>query len=266
MRNVRRKDEPLLEEAPSEDPQVTQLRGLQRPISLAAVMLCGIFGFAMVYFLYFASPILLPIAVAVLLSFLLDPLVRGLTHWGLPRPASAILLLLMVAMTIFGGGYLLIGPASDFAAQLPQGVDRLEGKLRGLSQVADRVQRVTSRVHDAVTPASRQSDADEEADSQAPTAVIARGPTLFEAAMGYGQSFGAGTVLAGALLLLLLILDEVFLNKLVRILPTFSDKKLAVQLMREIESDVSRYLSTITVINIALGIATGIAVGSHWRP
>jgi predicted PurR-regulated permease PerM len=44
-------------------------------------------------------------------------------------------------------------------------------------------------------------------------------------------------------------------------MPTLEDKKRAVSIAKEIESHISRYLLTITLINIGLGIAVGTAVG-----
>ncbi len=62
------------------------------------------------------------------------------------------------------------------------------------------------------------------------------------------------------LLYFLLAYDEVFLTKLVKMMPRLEDKKRAVSIAHEIESHVSRYLLTVTLINIGLGIAVGTAV------
>jgi predicted PurR-regulated permease PerM len=63
------------------------------------------------------------------------------------------------------------------------------------------------------------------------------------------------------LLYFLLVYDQVFIAKLVKLLPTLSDKKTAVGIAQDIESQVSRYLFTITAINTCLGLAVGTAVG-----
>ncbi len=59
------------------------------------------------------------------------------------------------------------------------------------------------------------------------------------------------------LLFFLLASGDLFLRKLVNILPNFHDKKLAVEISREIENNISRYLVTITLINICFGAAVG---------
>jgi predicted PurR-regulated permease PerM len=48
---------------------------------------------------------------------------------------------------------------------------------------------------------------------------------------------------------------------LIKLLPTLSDKKRAVSIAQEIESQVSRYLFTVTIINCCLGLAVGTTVG-----
>src|SRR6185503_21098748 len=59
----------------------------------------------------------------------------------------------------------------------------------------------------------------------------------------------------------LLAYDGIFLAKLIKLMPTLSDKKRAVSIAHEIEGQVSRYLFTITVINCCLGLAVGTTVG-----
>jgi predicted PurR-regulated permease PerM len=71
----------------------------------------------------------------------------------------------------------------------------------------------------------------------------------------------ASTVLLLILLYFLLAYDGVFLMKLIKLLPTLSDKKRAVSIANDIEAHVSRYLATVTIINICLGIAVGTIVG-----
>jgi predicted PurR-regulated permease PerM len=63
------------------------------------------------------------------------------------------------------------------------------------------------------------------------------------------------------LLYFLLAFDGVFLGKVIKLLPTLADKKRAVSIATEIEGQVSRYLFTVTLINLGLGLAVGTAVG-----
>ena len=68
-----------------------------------------------------------------------------------------------------------------------------------------------------------------------------------------------GTLLAGigetlVLLYLLLASGDLFLQKLVRVMPTLRDKKSAVEISHEIQQNISNYLFSVSLINIGLGI------------
>jgi predicted PurR-regulated permease PerM len=62
------------------------------------------------------------------------------------------------------------------------------------------------------------------------------------------------------LLFFLLASGDVFLRKLVTVLPRFEDKKAAVEISRQIEHDISTYLLAITVVNAVFGLAVATAM------
>src|SRR6185369_8511162 len=75
------------------------------------------------------------------------------------------------------------------------------------------------------------------------------------------------TLLAGlgeslVLLYLLLASGDLFLQKLVRVMPTWRDKKRAVEISQEIQQQISNYLFSVSLINIGLGIVVG--GGLYW--
>src|SRR5450756_2462668 len=53
---------------------------------------------------------------------------------------------------------------------------------------------------------------------------------------------------------------DIFLHRLVEILPRFSSKRQVVDIAQQIQSDISAYLVTITIMNAAVGITTGLAM------
>ena len=58
----------------------------------------------------------------------------------------------------------------------------------------------------------------------------------------------------------LLVSGDIFLRRIVEILPNFSEKRQAVDISQQIEEDISAYLVTITVMNAAVGVATAAAM------
>src|SRR5437763_8988708 len=92
------------------------------------------------------------------------------------------------------------------------------------------------------------------------TVEVERHP-ITEALYVRTPEFVASAVLMLILFFFLLANDTVFLNKVVKLLPTLSDKKRAVAILNDIEAHISRYLFTVTVINCCLGLAVGTTVG-----
>jgi len=62
----------------------------------------GIFALLVFYFLYFASPILIPIITALLLSMLLAPFVRLLEWVQVPRALGSLIVVVTAVGTLFG--------------------------------------------------------------------------------------------------------------------------------------------------------------------
>jgi hypothetical protein len=70
------------------------------------------------------------------------------------------------------------------------------------------------------------------------------------------QSFASGLFLTVLFLFFLLVHGDIFLRRVVEILPRFGDKRQAVDISQTIETDISAYLITITILNAAVGIVT----------
>jgi AI-2E family transporter len=64
----------------------------------------------------------------------------------------------------------------------------------------------------------------------------------------------------GAVSFFLLVSGDIFLHRLVEILPRFSSKRQVVEISQQIESDISAYLVTITIMNAAVGLAMALAM------
>src|ERR1019366_9191696 len=64
----------------------------------------------------------------------------------------------------------------------------------------------------------------------------------------------------GAVSFFLLVSGDIFLHRLVEILPRFKGKRQVVEISQQIESDISAYLVTVTIMNAAVGIATALAM------
>ena len=84
--------------------------------------------------LYLGKDILIPLALAVLLAFLVDPLVMRLRKWGLPQMPSIILVVAMVLAILSGAATYLGYQLGQLSQQLPQYHGTIQKKLNSVRQ------------------------------------------------------------------------------------------------------------------------------------
>ena len=222
---------------------------LQRPFGVRSIALTGLFILAVFYTIYFMRSILLPIVLALLLSYLLRPIVRGLAKLKIPLAVSAAVILIGLLVLVGYGISALATPTVAWLQKAPAGLAELQHKLRPVKKSVAQVTQATSEIEKLATT-----------DAEAKAVEVKRHP-ITETFFTRTPEFIASAVFLVILLYFLLVYDQVFIAKLVKLLPTLSDKKTAVGIAQDIESQVSRYLFTITAINACLGLAVGTAVG-----
>jgi predicted PurR-regulated permease PerM len=90
---------------------------------------------AIVACLYFGREVLLPIALAVLMSFVLAPLVRLLQRLRLPRIPAVFMVVLIAFGVVFSIGGLMVAQVNQLAADLPRYQSTLSEKVQALKGV-----------------------------------------------------------------------------------------------------------------------------------
>jgi predicted PurR-regulated permease PerM len=86
--------------------------------------------------LYFAREVLVPIALALLLSFVLAPLVRRLRSWYLPRSVAVVVSVLVAFAVIFSLGALMVSQVTQLATDLPRYQSTLQEKIQSFRGAA----------------------------------------------------------------------------------------------------------------------------------
>ena len=220
---------------------------------------------AVLYTLYFAAAIVLPFVLAIVLFLLLSPLMRVLCKLiHLPRPLAALLLILLLFAVIAGLGAAVSVPASHWVARAPESLPMLEKKLGFLSGPINFVQHGMEQISHMMQhnegaaggqPAANPQPAAPDNASSMSSLRSFGGSVLMTTGAAVGQIF---TVLL--LLFFLLSSGDTLLRRLVEVLPTWEDKKRAVEIAAEIESNVAGYLATITVMNALVGVLAGSAM------
>jgi len=230
--------------APAEVPE-----GMPLPSDPKVIFLGGLFVLALLTAAYVASEIVLPLLFAIILQLLLQPAFRILERLHVPRILASLLLILALFGTIVGLGAAISGPARTWAAKLPEGIPRLEERLSFMREPINTLQRFLQQVEDFGGT------------GPSPNAVAsARGPTLLSQLFTGTRNFASGFFTTVLFLFFFLVSGDIFLHRLVEILPRFRSKRQVVEISQQIESDISAYLVTITIMNAVVGIATALAM------
>lgn len=214
------------------------------------VALSGLFLLAIFYTLYFARDVLLPLVLAAILTLVLTPVMRVLDVLRIPKPLGAALVVATLLGGLVAGASLLIQPATEWMAKAPGTLTMLEEKLRTLKRSVEQVHKAAEKVERIAAPDNAPKS------KPAPPPK----PTLTHRILGGAQSVLLVAAPTIVLLYFLLATGDLFLRKLVKVLPKLADKKRAVTVAHTVQDEMAIYLFTITCINAGLGVATGVAM------
>src|SRR4051812_11480947 len=114
-------------EATKDDSPRLRLSDLLRgPFDIRSLALTGLFILAIFYTIYFMRAVLLPLVLALLLSYLFRPIVRALVRVHISPLIGAALILAGLAGTIGYGIYSLATPAAGWIAGAPYSLHQLQ--------------------------------------------------------------------------------------------------------------------------------------------
>ena len=223
------------------------------PRDVKSVYLGGLFFLATMVAIYFAASIILPVVLAMILKLLLQPALHPLERLHIPRALAALMVVIMVVGGMVGFGALVSTPAVTWVQKLPEGFPRFQQHIKVLTQPLAEVGGVLERAEKATQEAAQGQ----------PTGT----PSVTVKGVGIVNALAMGTfnlvvgILTTILLLFFLLASgDTFLRRVVEVLPRFKDKRQAVDIVQNIEHDISAYLVTISAINLMVGVATGAAM------
>lgn len=234
-----------------ENPAADGTRTAPRIYATAEAAVKILLVLACLYTLYFAKTLILPIIIASFLALFCNPLVRALLHLRLPRFLSAIVVMVTIASLLVGAIGLLAQPAEKWIAAIPYATAEVAAQLDEVKNPFGEEPETNSPLN----PPEQQDDANlsEEIRSRFFSAII--NFTLNSTPVLLAQ------ILAVIILVyFFLVYGEGLFRKLIEIRPAMSEKRLAVVIVRTIQTDVSHYVMTVAIINAGLGTATGMAL------
>ncbi len=201
---------------------------------------------AVVYTLYFGHAFFVPIIFAMELNFLLSPAIRwARRRLGLPAGISAALLILTLAGTLGFGVYELSGPARGWLVSAPATLSQAGAKLHTLLKPMEQMSKTAEQMEKASNVSGQPATV---------RTVVLAGPSMGSRFFGTTQSLVGALLEVLVLLFFLLSAGDLFLQKVIKVLPRATGQRVAVEVARQIETSLSMYLVTSALLNLMEGV------------
>ncbi|HTD59241.1 MAG TPA: AI-2E family transporter [Gemmatimonadaceae bacterium] len=217
---------------------------LTRSVALIVIAIILVFGA-----LHAARALFIPLTCAALLSLALSPPIRFLARWHVPPPAGAFLIL-GVSAACLAFALSRVAPAAQvWLSQAPARAQVAARRLEAITKPVDQVTRVVDQITSARNAPTKGAVVVQP--SRASTALYG---TTGAIALGIGETL--------ILLYALLAVGDLFLQKIIEIVPRLADRQKAITIAREMESSISGYLFVLAAINVTEGaaVAAGLAL------
>jgi predicted PurR-regulated permease PerM len=246
-------------------PPLAEPPRLHVPLQVRSLALAVLALLAVLYTMHWASAVIVPVLLGLMLSHALGPLVDRLERLRLPRALGAAVLL----MSLVGGfgwtAYALSDDATELLDALPAATAKVRAAMAanrpGSNSPLAQVQKAATQLEQAATaggPAATPVP-------RGATRVVIERPHfnlhdyLWTGTMGLLASLGQATVVV-FIAFFLLASGNHFRRKLVHLAgPTFAERRLTVQTLDEIGTQVQRYLLVQVITSVVVGVATWLA-------
>jgi predicted PurR-regulated permease PerM len=208
--------------------------------------------------LYWLQAVLIPLALAVLLTFLLSPVVGSLQRRGLGRVPS-VLVTVLLALSILGGiGWTLTRQVVTLADELPRyslNIHRRIADLRGASKGGS-VEKVQKAVEDVVGEIQKTDTPG--ATRQKPVAVVVEPPSILVHLPNLLQALASAGLVT--VLMIFMLLERRELRDRVILLIGYRRMTATTRALDEAGARISRYLLMQSIINGSFGLAVGLGL------
>jgi predicted PurR-regulated permease PerM len=200
-----------------------------------------------VYACYLAQDVLVPLVLGTLLSLLLSPVVTLVQRFHVPRAVGSLLMVLLIVGGMAEAISKLASPAQIWIVNAPATFQSIEQRLRNLREPIQQAREASKRLENLTQ-------------SSPANPIFKEQPSMLSDVLA-GTPHALGKI-AVVLLLVYFFLSsgDMFLRRLVEILPGMSEKKVAVGIARGIQLEMSRYLITVSMINLGVALATALAM------
>ncbi|MEO7009967.1 MAG: AI-2E family transporter, partial [Caldimonas sp.] len=220
----------------------------------------GLLAVAIVFLLENAKPLMLPVVIAIAFTFVLAAPVRWLRRRGLSEFVGAALVIASILAVIALLVSLLAAPAAQWWARAPETVHQILDSAHRFRRAAFPLPAA------APVAAARGAGA---AASAAPAAadpiaeqLKTEGLSITRAALGQMLSFTVSASATVFLLYFLLASERWLIARTIEAIPRQRTRALLLGGIRQAQRDIGLFITTMGLISIGLGIATGIALAA----
>ncbi|MEQ8515448.1 MAG: AI-2E family transporter, partial [Chromatocurvus sp.] len=225
---------------------------------------------AVLYTMYFARTLLMPMVVALFFALLLSPLVELLKRFYVPRTLSAVVILGVIGGPLGLLASQLAEPAQRWATEIPELADQLT------QHVEDLTQRLAPEEAPPPEPKgfsffglfggddekeAESAKSSQPADNGVREKIKQSGLEAMITMLSAAPFMIAQLLTAVMLILFLLIFGSGLFVTWVNVFPRIDDKERSIELMRSVQVELSRYILTVSVINASLGL---VVAGALW--
>jgi predicted PurR-regulated permease PerM len=217
------------------------------------------------YTLYFAQSLLMPVVVTSLIALLLSPLVAGLQRLHVPRTVSAFLLVatLMAPFTFLGAE--LAEPAQKWAKLIPELSQRITEQLNSFSDAMEGQKNTSAQKKDEEFSFfglfNKPEEAPAKSEENAMSQRLKQGGLEIMLSVLSSTPMILAQLMTGVILtLFLLIFGPKLFEAFIQYFPKITDKNQARTLVATIQTELSRYIVTVSIINAGLGLSTALVL------
>ena len=214
-----------------------------------SIILKGLLILVFFYTLYFARDLVLPFTLALFFNFLLRPVVRALKRVRIPESVGAALVLIVLFGSVGYGVFKLSVPAAQWMDKAPESLRQIEVKVSFLRKPIETVNRAVEELKRVIRMGSEKKPE-----------VEIRPLGITESVLTGSREVIVKSSVIFILLYFLLASGDLFLGKLIKLYPKLQKKKEILKITRTVEYQISRYLYTVAVINICMGISLGMGL------
>lgn len=240
-------------------PRRVDLRDLlPTSVNVSSAAITGIFVLLLLYTLYFASSLLVPLVFALLLDLMFQPLVDRLARLGLPRGLGALLVIAGLCTTLVSAIWFQTKPALAWLDRAPSVAQQIRIKVEPLRRSAQELQDKTEQVEEIAAGMLNRDTSTRE--------VVLESQTWREQLLDAAERFVTLSVVTLILLYFMLATGRTTARNLLYLLPGFGARRTAIRIGHNLRSHISRYLVTITCLNAVLGLATTLLMWALGMP